>query len=338
MRLQQLIFQVTPTRLHCTLRDAYSGLKLLPNFYYDFRRYLAYSGMNRSRRYRGTLSARITMAYHQLEKGLSLASPRPGFGKAAVERLLESMRLFIIDYGCVAPATTAAGVLNKYIEFNTAQGIDMTALKACLKNLLDEGESTPAKYLEGGTVLVNRAEITDKFSTAFKEFFNSRYSVRHFSGAPISAADLAEAVTISQKTPSVCNRQAWRVHAYAQKDKMARLLEIQDGNGGFGDQLSLLLIVTCDLTCFIDAGERYQAWIDGGMFSMSLCLAFHSLGLGTCCLNWSKERGDDIALRAVAGIDGTEQIIMMIGVGTLPETFHVAYSARRALDDVLKIH
>ena len=53
----------------------------------------------------------------------------------------------------------------------------------------------------------------------------------------------------------------------------------------------MLLIIAMDLKAFVPAHERYQHWIDGGMFSMSIIYALHSLGLSSCCLNWSKLGG-----------------------------------------------
>jgi len=43
-------------------------------------------------------------------------------------------------------------------------------------------------------------------------------------------------------------------------------------------------------------------------------------------------------LRKVTGIKPEEQVMMMIAVGTLPDYFKVAYSARRSLDEVLQVH
>ncbi|NOT69445.1 MAG: hypothetical protein HOP04_14310 [Methylophilaceae bacterium] len=214
----------------------------------------------------------------------------------------------------------------------------MTALKKRIADLLNNGGSVQNICNEGGAISISRTELETKRAAGFKDFFNSRYSVRNFSGLPIPAQDIVECISIAQKTPSVCNRQAWTVHAYSKKPDMERLLAIQSGSRGFGEQASTVLVVTCDLTRFVDVGERYQAWIDGGMFSMSICLAFHALGYGTCCLNWSKEHRDDIALRKVAVIKPEEQIIMLIAVGTLPDSFKVAYSARRPLQEVLQVH
>ena len=338
MSVKQLVWRVTPGFAHKWLRSLFFAGRLLPNALYDYRRFLSYSGINRSRDYQGEQAARITMAYHQLEKGMSFAQPRPGFGKDVVARLLAATDSYVRRYGLTAPATTALGVLQQYIGFNERAGVDVAALKQRVGTLLEAPMASADCSLDGGSIEVTRAGLAAQRNGGFKDFFNSRYSVRHFAGGPLPEADLAEAIRIAQKTPSVCNRQAWKVHAYTKREDMERLLAIQSGSRGFGDQASAVLVVTCDMTRFVEVAERYQGWIDGGMFSMSICLAFHALGYGSCCLNWSKERDADIAVRKVTTLKPEEQVIMMIAVGTLPEAFRVAYSVRRPLSEALEIH
>ncbi|MRW93035.1 nitroreductase [Duganella sp. FT80W] len=195
-----------------------------------------------------------------------------------------------------------------------------------------------ARDWSGGTLPTSRAEIEQARHGGFKSFFESRHSIRQFSGGVVAPDDLRRAVETAQKTPSVCNRQSWQVHAFSQPEQMARLLQIQSGSRGFGEQASAVLVVTSDLRSFLGVAERYQAWIDGGMFAMSLCLALHDLGYGSCCLNWSKEPDADKALRAAAGIEPYQQIIMLLAVGTLPEQFSVARSYRPPVDQVLVLH
>jgi len=299
---------------------------------------LRYSGINRSSVDRGVQAARITMAYHQLEKGLSLATPRPGFGKDTLDRLMQGVEVFVERFGMVPPATTALGVVSNYMEFNRRAGVDVAELEAQVSRLTAGVDNEGLGLHVGGAKAIHRVDLESQRRSGFRAFFSSRHSVRHFSGGEIPQQDLIEAVRLSQKTPSVCNRQAWKVHAYFDQADMEQLLAIQAGNRGFGNQASLLLLVTCYLTAFVEVEEHYQAWIDGGMFSMSLCLAFHDLGYGTCCLNWSKRAVDDRRLRQITSIRSQEQVIMMIAVGTLPESFNVACSSRRPLDDVLQIH
>jgi nitroreductase len=160
--------------------------------------------------------------------------------------------------------------------------------------------------------------------------------VRQFSDTPVDDDLIENAVSMAIKTPSVCNRQTWKVYACSDQDQKNRLLKHQNGNRGFGPMAGQILIVTSDLNLFVGAAERNQSFIDGGLFSMSLIYALHSLGLGTCCLNWSVTMERDKALRHEAGIDDSESIIMLIAVGHLPDTLSVACSPRRKTEEVLK--
>jgi NADH-quinone oxidoreductase subunit A len=92
------------------------------------------------------------------------------------------------------------------------------------------------------------------------------------------------------------------------------VLARQSGNRGFGHTASHVLVISADLRAFVFAHERNQCWVDGGLFSMSLVYAFHALGLGTCCLNWSVAREDDRRLRRAAGLADHENVVMMLAI------------------------
>ena len=70
---------------------------------------------------------------------------------------------------------------------------------------------------------------------------------------------------------------------------------------------------------------------------MSLLYALHSKGLVTCCMNWSKERKDDINMKRTLGIPDSESIIMLVAVGCPLNEYIVAKSARKQLDDVFRV-
>ena len=167
-----------------------------------------------------------------------------------------------------------------------------------------------------------------------REFFLRRPSVRQYSPDPIQPELLDQAVLMAQRTPSVCNRQSPKVYVYLDPEKRSKVIRVQKGNAGFGDQATGVLVVTADTRAYFSVGERYQAWIDGGMFAMSLVYSLHSLGIGSCCLNWSVEKHEDRELRRVTGIPESECVIMLISIGHLPEKFVVAQSHRKELDEV----
>src|SRR3546814_17345465 len=76
-----------------------------------------------------------------------------------------------------------------------------------------------------------------------------------------------------------------------------------------------LLILCTDLSAFDTAGERYQHWIDGGMFSMSLVWALHALGYSSCCLNWRKTPSEDRKIRKMSPIRPEHRILKLPEVG-----------------------
>lgn len=337
---KSLVWKVMPTFTHRLLRNIYFSVQLIPNVVYDSVRFLRYSGLNKSHEYQGEQAARITMFYHQIEKGLSLSEPRPGFGMTVIPRLLDMVEAYVARYGYEMPATTAIGVLREYIQFNDRVGFDVPYVKERVRSILDKSEMARAGFSswEGGVISIRKSELEKLQSVDFEGFFKSRYSIRNFAGGEIPVDDLRRVIEISQKTPSVCNRQSVRVHAYRDRNKIDQILAIQSGSRGFGDQSTTVMVVTSELQSFVDVGERYQGWIDGGMFSMSICLALHHLGYGSCCLNWSKEKHTDKALRELLGLSPSELIIMVIAAGTLPEQLSVACSPRPGVDAVLSIH
>lgn len=340
MSIKSTIVRYAPSGLRRALRDVYFAGKLLPGYLYDYGRFRAYAGLNKSRSAQAERGARITLYYHQLEKGMSLAQPRLNFGKPIIEMLFVELQGYLADYGVAAPATTAIAALISYLDFHTARGEQAEHVRVPLDRLLGKYQIDieQARQWSGGVLATSRAAIEQARHADFKSFFESRHSIRQFSGGVVPPEDLRRVVEIAQKTPSVCNRQSWQVHAYTQPEEMARLLQIQSGSRGFGEQASAVLVVTSDLRSFLGVAERYQAWIDGGMFAMSLCLALHDLGYGSCCLNWSKEPDADKAMRATMGLAPYQQIIMLIAVGTLPEAFSVARSYRPPVDQVLVLH
>ena len=182
---------------------------------------------------------------------------------------------------------------------------------------------------------ITRKEILEATAFDVERFFASRCSVRQFADGTIDRETIETAARIAQSAPSVCNRQSARVHVITDPARRDALLRFQNGNRGFGETASALAIITCDLTHFVEPSERYQAWVDGGLFAMSFALALHGLGLGTCFLNWSSPSDNDLRFRKAMPLGEAETVITFLAIGILPEQFTVARSPRKPLDEVL---
>lgn len=303
---------------------------LVMNYLYDIRRYLKYSSTLQFFGSETQLRSWIDADAHKLEKGLALAAPRPGFGKGVAERLIREMDMYIGKYGITLTIQNAITVLRAYQEFTTANGIDYAQVFADIDRLC---RSVSFNQAQAGCVTLNKEEWLAQAQCDLSDFFSSRRSVRDFSSDAVSPQELMKAIEMARYTPTVCNRQAIKAHAFTKPESVQRVLKCQSGNGGFGDQVKAAIVVTVDRQSFFTAGERNQCWIDGGLFSMSLIYALHSLGLGTCCLNWSATKNQDQALRRVIAIEESDAVIMMIAVGHLKDEFKVAMSARKPVED-----
>lgn len=315
-----------PTKLK--MRRLASRMLVMPNYIYDARRFLSSSTAAGEANDVEKLSAHITMDYHRIEKGMALPSPRPGFGQDVVARLLAYIPEYERRFGPADVTRVARAVLAEYHAFSAAHDVPLPKLTTFL------GTPEPTN-LGGGTVTLLAEQLFPFDSNEAQAFVGSRRSVRNFTGQSVPQEMIEEAVRLAQRAPSVCNRQAGRVYACNEPARMAKVLTYQNGNRGFGDTLGAVFVVTADMRAFTTLGERNQAWVDGGIFAMSLAMGLHSLKLGTCMLNWSVDARHDRKARAALGIDEHQAIITMLGAGFPIDTVKVAASPRRELSTVL---
>jgi nitroreductase len=187
----------------------------------------------------------------------------------------------------------------------------------------------------GGVELTGRDEIANAITLDFSGFLRRRHSIRQYAPDPVDPSLIREAVADAQTAPSVCNRQTCRAYAFTEREDIAKLLTLQSGNTGFAQEIPVLFVITADMGQMNLLGERYQGWIDGGLFAMTLALALHARGLGACFLNWSVPSARDRELRKLIGIPDAELVITMMACGHLKSRFAVPVSQRKPLDAVL---
>ncbi|MGE7139303.1 nitroreductase family protein [Luteibacter sp. NPDC031894] len=316
-----------PQRLIRLLRPWRHLAGALEGFAYDAWRYARYGGWSGPREPERH-EFRTVKTYHRLEKSLAFAQRRAGAGWAAADDLVSLLQRAPSE---AAPAGMHAAVGVKVLhDFRAAAGDPPTASR--VPAFVD---AVPPRTTRGGALSTSADYIRQGRLDDPERFFESRHSVRDFSDARVEAGAVERAIALAMRSPSVCNRQAWHVYRTQRRETIDRILARQDGNAGFGHTVPCLLVLTADLRAFDTLGERYQHWIDGGMFAMALVMALHSLGLATCCLNWSRGPRDDRALRRAMPLAPHHTVIMMLAVGHPSDTLKVCYSARRAPRDIL---
>jgi nitroreductase len=318
----------------------YRLIKKLPSFICtiirDALRYLVHSRMIVGNNEEKRLQAEITATAHVVEKGFAMPEPRKGFGQDVIKSLIYLMneyerREFNPSHNSYVMAISA---LKNYLEFNNK--FDLGNIKGDIIIAIDKSDKFTDNMPNISSVLkLNKDDIIKKSKGNFEELANSRYSIRQFSDEPVDIKLVKEAISIARKTPSVCNRQCARIYIIEDKKQIKEILKVQQGNRGFGHTFDKLLIVASELNVFEGSNERNQAFTDGGMFAMSLTYALHYKGIGSCIINWCPNGSRDKKLRSISNIKPSHEILLMIGIGNIPDKITVAASSRISIDEVI---
>lgn len=304
-------------------------VKALHGFSYNFKRYYSHAGWRSNMRDAEQRNYNAAKIYHSLEKSMSFKNRRSGAGWGDAFALLELLKVANEQGDLGYHDRAACKLLASFIELDGNRG---TPQADRVKDVLSSLDFTSLD--DHGTRQYSLADFRRGLLESPEDFFLTRYSLREFKQDLVDEDIIKRAVSLAMKTPSVCNRQAWHVYHATDPEAKSAALKYQAGNRGFGDRIPNLIIITTDLKAFMPGQEHYQHWIDGGLFSMSLIYALHSLGVASCCLNWSQSPENDKLLRSVVSIKENHTIVMMLAVGWPDENNNVCVSARRPLDEI----
>lgn len=302
--MKRIIKRVIPNNAWRILKSTREVITLISCFKYDLSRfYHFYGGLNRHNQ--STIASWLLQDCHRIEKGLSLAEFRFGFGKDVISRI-------IFNYE----------ILDKKNEFGKSiENITKNALNSYHQVHISNGEKHPFYNDDRfNNIIVDFSDfnhsrnINVESNNGFRALLNSRMSIRAFSDQKVGNELLDEAISMAALSPSVCNRQHWRVHRFDGKD-MEAILKLQNGNGSFRKHIHQILVVTSDLGYFVTPMERYQQYIDGGIFSANLLNALQDLGVYSCALNWSSKPMLDKKLHCLKLFPEQESVIMIIAYG-----------------------
>lgn len=310
---------------------------LILNSVYEWIRYWRY-GFCYRKRFMEHYIALIWMYTHSIEKGLSLAlsSERWGFGIKIAKKLVSLLSEYRSKgFDEDQPAIQAAlGALEEYLRLHKNTGHNLENLERKIEEVLNSYKGVGRA---GGTLKIHRSAVEKAIKSDFCAFVYSRHSIREYAPQPVDLNLIKEAVSIALRTPSACNRQPWRVYVCDDSEKIKRLSKLQGGSRGFGEKAPCFLIITCDISSYDRSSEKNQVYIDGGLFSMSLIYSLHYLGLATCPLQWGKNFLVDRQLRKEFRIKDSEEIILMLTVGHMPEEVVVPQSKRERVEKILNL-
>ena len=302
---------------------------VIVNSLYWLIRDIKYSEFSRGKNY---LLYQMLISGHVMEKGITMPSRKKIFGIENARRLIELCNEYIRKYGVVSDQLDFA--LDDLWEYKKIYHNNCNDLPEDICNGIDEllKKKNVATYISRETTATSYFSRCNDFAT----FAEQRHSIRSFIDKEVPNAVITEVVKIAQTSPSACNRQSIKVHVYG-KEKKNKILEIQNGNRGFGQMANKILIVTSEQTAW-DGYFTKAAYLDAGIFTMNLLYALHYYKIAACTLNLYLFRKEMKRIRRLMDIADSEIPCVMIAIGYPSNTFSIAKSHRIGINQVLTFH
>jgi len=267
--------------------------------------------------------AHLLVAGHVLEKGITMPERRMGFGYERVRSLIQSCLKAIGDYSNnhIEIQCTLKD-LEQYLQIHQKANYQLpNDITTGIENLLQY------KTIDTQPCYETTKEEYFKKTNDFFDFAHQRHSVRWYSEESIDKETLMKAIELAQTAPSACNRQSSRVYIVETEEKKEKILQLQNGNRGFGYLADIILLITSDMKCW-NYQHRTSAYLDAGLFTMNLLYALHYYHICACTLNAHLSVIKRSKLREVVGYSKSEIPIVFISIGNPSSHFSITGSQR----------
>lgn len=168
----------------------------------------------------------------------------------------------------------------------------------------------------------------------FNSLLHRRHSVRWYNEKMVSNEIISQAVSAALTSPSACNRQAFKVYCL-KGGKLEEVKKLKLGFEIFAENIHTFLFIVGDLSAYIEERDKHLIYIDGGLFAMSLMLAFETMGVSTCPINFPDMAWLDAEMDRILGLSPYQKGVMLMSIGYADPTSPVPFSAKKCTDEVL---
>lgn len=281
----------------------------------------------------------IMMLTHAIEKGFSLPNLRKSFGSEKALRLSCILKKFISKFGFEDSLKVPIALLKQYLLYHNNNNIvseDLRRINYDIEYLIEQSHLHNIQFDEAGTFDKTKEDMLSLTGADFKTLAEGRYSIRNFDPKPVDLSLIYEALQIASKSPSACNRQAYRVHIFEGENKN-KLLNIQGGTNSFYEYVDKVILITADLNRYYSL-EPHLGYVDGSLFAMSLIYALTYKGIGSIPLTLGINPKTINTMKRRFCIPENEMPVLLIGIGNYAEKFKVAKSHRNPTNTFTTYH
>lgn len=304
--------------------------------YWNFSKHVARCQMSKNSE---KLLTDILMTTHAVEKAFSLHDKRKGFGVKKIASLMSNLEKYIRKYGYSEKLDVSVALVHRYLEYQNKDGFQSVVLDDVserLQKLMALNHLDNHIYDEAGSLVRTKDDMQKLKHVDFKELAAGRFSFRHFSGEEVPDSIIKEALDIAKKSPSACNRQAYRVHVFGGEQKN-QILSLQGGANSFYKEANKAVLITGNLNRYYTT-EMHLPYVDGSLFAMSFIYALTSLGVASIPLTMGRKMNVLKDIQSQLGIPANEVPVVLIAIGNYPDEAEVSLSHRNNVDSFTTFH
>ncbi len=322
-----------------------SANKYLASFYYgvissSFRRE-HFSVLKGQLEYRAqikrSLSSRAMLRrnIHRIEKGLIMRPRRDSFAEGYIKEtvLCYTELLKDPDRSNSDELKWAFDVLEKYFSVVKSEGRIDQARLLFSEEFIDKCSEPDSKYEPYSYSELPKSRIS--YDDLFV-LFRRRRSVRWYKQIPVDDQLIASAVQAAALAPSACNRQPFRFVVANAPEEASEIAKFAMGTSGFANNLQCLIAVVGSLSNYPEERDRHVIYIDAALASMQLMLAFDTLNLATCPINWPDVEGRERLISKKLNLKDYERVIMLISVGYAEDEGGIPYSQKKSASELIQ--
>jgi nitroreductase len=301
------------------------------NFYMSYRMYASKDNKGNG------ISYNIMFNTHTLEKGLSHFDLRP-FGEIKIEGIIDLLKMQL-NYKNYERFFSFINGINSLREYKKVYEEHNWTYKQEYKNVsefLNDYENI--KQQKTGAYILTKDELKNDYNIDYSKFIKSRHSTRNYKNMPLKIEDIKRAIDMAKYSPSACNRQYVKVHYYPKGKMRQNVIDYSIGKGGLYLEGVNTFIITFDTNGLIGDGERNQGYFNAGLFATNFVNALHSLGIGTCFIQFSNSVEDEEKLKNLNKIPYNERIAVILYAGYYDEKSIFCVSPRKDVEEYFTLH
>ena len=306
-------------------------------YLYDINFYLSYRMFASLDNKGNGLGYNIIFSTHTLEKGLSHFDLRP-FGEKKIETiiiLLKKQQKFK-NYERLFSFVNGINSLREYKKVYEKHKWTYKKEYKKVSEFLKEYENI--KEQGTGAYILTKEELKNDYNIDYKKFIKSRHSTRNYKNIPLKIEDIESAIDMAKYSPSACNRQYIKVHYYPKGKMRQNVIDYSIGKGGLYLEGVNTFIITFDANGLSGDGERNQGYFNAGLFSTNFVNALHSLGIGTCFIQFSNSVEAEEKLKNLNKIPSNERIAVILFAGYYDDKSIFCISPRKDFEEYFTVH